>query len=127
MGLHLLAQSSEDVPALAALVQDAAVRRADITYDPIARRLILLMARYCWESKTPMRSRAALRIDHVLGVQQRGLDQEAVLDLLSITADETYLHLIFAGSAALRLQVEAIDMTLDDFGEPWKAVAIPKH
>jgi hypothetical protein len=127
MGLHLLAQSSEDVPALAALVQDAAVRRADITYDPIARRLILLMARYGWDSKTPIRSRAALRIDHVLGVQQRGLGQEAVLDLLSIIYDDAHLHIIFAGSATLRLKIETIDMTLDDFGEPWKAVAIPKH
>jgi Protein of unknown function (DUF2948) len=127
MGLHLLAQSEADVPALSALVQDAAVRRADITYDPIARRLIVLMARYCWESKTAMRSRAALRIDHVFAVQQRGLDQQGVLDLLSITYDEPHLHFIFAGNAALRLQVETIDMTLDDFGELWQAVTTPKH
>jgi Protein of unknown function (DUF2948) len=127
MGLHLLVQSDEDVPALSALVQDAAVWRADITYDPVARRLILLMARYCWEDKSPTRSRAALRIDHVFAVQQRGLDQPRVLDLLSITYDEPHMHLIFAGSAALRLQVETIDMTLDDFGEPWQAITTPKH
>jgi hypothetical protein len=127
MGLHLLAQSAEDVPALSALMQDAAVRRADIMYDPQSRRLVLLMARYCWENQTPTRSRAALRIDHVLGVQRRGFENDAMLDLLTVRLDAAYLHVVFAGSAALRLEIEAVDMTLDDFGEPWKAVAKPKH
>jgi hypothetical protein len=127
MGLHLLAQSAEDVPALSALVQDGAVRRADIHYDAQARRLVLLMARYCWDSKTPQRSRAALRIDHVRNVQQRGFGDDAMLNLLSVQCEASHLHIIFAGTATLRLEIEAVDLTLDDFGEPWKAVAIPKH
>lgn len=127
MGLHLLAQSAEDVPALSAVVQDAAVRRVDISYDPRARRVVVLMARYCWDVDTPTRSRCALRIDHVMGMQQRGMDDATTLELLSLSVHGTQVHLTFAGKATLRLHIETIDMALDDFGEPWQAIRVPKH
>jgi hypothetical protein len=127
MALHLLAQSEADVPVLSAVVQDAAVRRVDISYDPRARRVIVLMARYCWDIDTPTRSRCALRIDHVEGMQQRGMDDSTTLELLSLSVHGTQVHLTFAGKATLRLHIETIDMSLDDFGEPWSATRIPKH
>jgi hypothetical protein len=127
MALHLLAQSEADVPVLSAVVQDAAVRRVDISYDPRARRVIVLMARYCWDIDTPTRSRCALRIDHVEGMQQRGMDDSTTLELLSLSVHGTQVHLTFAGKATLRLHIETIDMSLDDFGEPWSATRVPKH
>jgi hypothetical protein len=130
MALHLLAHAQADVPALSALVQDAAVRVVDIQYDAKARRLVLLMARYCWELKTPSRCRAALRMNHVLGVQQRGfenLPKDAVLELLSLTIADDQLLLQFAGTAAMRVQVETLDIMLEDFGEAWRAVRRPQH
>jgi Protein of unknown function (DUF2948) len=130
MALQLLAQSPEDVPALSALVQDAAVRTVDIHYEAKARRLVLLIARYGWEATTPTRRRAALRFDHVQALQQRGfeaLPKDTVFDLLSLTVEGDYLLVQFAGVAALRLHVETIDITLEDFGEAWQAVRRPQH
>jgi hypothetical protein len=130
MGLYLLAQSLEDVPALSALVQDAAVRRAEIHYDRKARRLVLLMARYCWEQARPLRVRAALRFEHVVALQQRGfaaLAADATLDLLSVTGTDRVVQLSFAAGPTLRLQVESLDIVLEDFGEPWPALRQPSH
>jgi hypothetical protein len=130
MTLQLLAQSVDDVPALSALIQDAAVRRSDIHYDAKARRLVLLMARYCWEMPAPTRRRAALRFDYVMQVQHQGMDtlpKEAVLELLGVTAEPAQVQLIFAGTAALRMQVETLDITLDDFGDAWPAIRQPRH
>jgi hypothetical protein len=130
MGLTLLAQSSDDVPALSALVQDAAVRRADIHYDRKARRLVLLMARYCWEQQTAMRIRAALRFDFVTRVQQRGmaeLARETMLDLLSVTSISDGVQLDFAAGPSLQLQLETLDGVLEDFGDPWPVRRRPAH
>ncbi len=130
MPLRLLAQAEDDVPALSALVQDAAIRRVDMNFDAKARRMVLLMARYCWELPTPTRCRAALRFEHVLSAQQRGfaaLPHDSTLDLLSIHCTEPYIKLIFAGGPLLRLQVDSVDILLEDFGDSWPAVRRPRH
>jgi hypothetical protein len=83
--LRLLAHSLEDISVLSALVQDAAVRRADIHYDPKVRRFVLLLQRFRWEAdQTRTRVCSALRIEHVTRVQQKNISGD-VLALLSVT------------------------------------------
>ncbi len=130
MGLRLLAQSADDVPALSALAQDAAVRLSEMHFDAKARRFVLLMARYGWEDTSATRCRAALRFEHVHAVQRRGftaLPADTMLNLLSLTVEADALLLCFAANLDIRLQVETIDIILEDFGDPWPALRQPKH
>ena len=128
--LHLRAEDAGDIPALSALVQDMAIRAADIGRDATARRLLLVGNRYRWEAPTPTRSRSALRFDHVEQVQRTGWPAapDTVLALLAIVAEaDGWLRLSFSGGAALRLHPEVIDVSLDDISGPWGASRRPRH
>jgi hypothetical protein len=37
------------------------------------------------------------------------------------------LQIAFGGGAAIRIAVEAVDVTLEDLSDPWNASAIPSH
>ena len=70
--LTLIGQSAEDLPALSALLQDATLRVVDVGFDRKARRLVLMLNRYRWESATRSRVRCALRLETVTAVQRQG-------------------------------------------------------
>lgn len=127
--LHLIAQSAEDLPALSALLQDATLRLADIALDRRGRRLACLVNRYRWEAAQPSRVRAALRIEGVEQVQRLRwpTDRAAVLDLLSLTLEEGFLHLHFAGGPAIRVRAECVDVILEDMGAAWPTAHVPRH
>lgn len=127
--LTLLGQSADDLPAISALMQDAILRAPDIGMDRAARRLVLLVNRFRHEASAPSRVRSALRIETVAGVQRRNWPAapDAVLVLLAIAADETGLTLRFSGGAALRVQVEVIDIMLEDLAAPWPTARVPQH
>ena len=127
--LTLLAQSAADLPALSALVQDATVRVADVGYDRRGKRLALLINRYRWEAKTPSRVRSALRLETVSAVQRQGwpTDPEAVLPLLALRQDGDLVLLSFGGGAALRAQVEVLEIVLEDLAAPWPTARMPLH
>ena len=130
--LRLLAQSEEDVPALSALVQDAVVRAGDVVWDAQRRRLVLLLSRYRWEATSPSRVRSALRVESVLQVQRRGWPAaDTMLDLLAVTASGDWVSLDWAsaldGATAIRIKVEAVDLVLEDLGEPWPSRQQPHH
>ncbi|WP_416907251.1 MAG: DUF2948 family protein [Polymorphobacter sp.] len=127
--LTLLAQSAEDLPALAALLQDATLRTPDIARDVRARRLVLLLNRYRWEAAAGSRTRCALRIEGLLGVQQKSWPQsdDAVLNLLSLEWTAPHLTLLFSDHVALRAEVEALDLIMEDLGDPWPTEKRPRH
>ncbi len=136
--LRLLAQDSEDVPVISALVQDAVVRPSEVHLDPKQRRFVLLMNRFRWEEveQEPRRVRTALRIEGVLKAARKGwparADQEAVLELLALTVTPgedgaATIDLDFAGPAAVRLDVECVEIALEDLTDPWPARATPAH
>ena len=127
--LTLIGQSAEDLPALSALLQDAALRVVDIGHDSKARRLVLMINRYRWESATRSRVRSALRLETVAAVQRQGWPTapDAVLDLLSLGHDGEWLVLTFAAGAALRARVEVIEVVLEDVSAPWETSREPSH
>jgi hypothetical protein len=128
--LLLRAEDAEDLKILSACVQDMAVKPGDVAWQPRQRRLVLVGNRYRWEAKAPTRIRSALRFEGVLRVERREWPGEAhaVLPLLAVTAEgEDRLLLAFGGGTALRLQVEALDATLEDLSGPWGAMAVPGH
>lgn len=133
--MQLWAQDAEDIQALSALLQDAAVRSADLGFDRVRRRFVLMVNRFCWERPAPpMRRRAAIRVDHILRVERAAWPRaETVLDLLALQcapADDglgATLTLPFAGGAALRFHLEAVDVLLEDIGAAWPARMTPHH
>ncbi|MFN3287853.1 MAG: DUF2948 family protein [Sphingomonadaceae bacterium] len=130
-GLHLLAAEPADLPPISALLQDAILRAGDVAWEPRARRLALLVARYRWEERAqPSRVRALVTIRAVERVERHAWpeDAEAPLALLSVRAEGgERLLLDFAGGAALRLAVEVVDVALDDSGAPWPVRRRPSH
>lgn len=68
--------------------------------------------------------------DKVARVRYRGLkpgDNTEILCLLTITSEPGAVTLIFAGEAAIRLEVEAIRCHLEDIGRPWPTRWRPRH
>jgi len=127
--LTLIGQNAEDLPALSALLQDATLRVVDLGFDRKARRLVLMVNRFRWESAIRSRVRCALRLETVAGVQRQGWPTapDAVLELLSLAQDGDWLVLTFAAGAALRARVEVIEVVLEDVSAPWETGREPSH
>jgi hypothetical protein len=136
--LRLIANEAHDVPPLAALVQDAALRAGDLSYVPGERHFTIRMNRFCHEvaSSTPLRAPSVLRINCVKKVQVRGIDpvrRDAPLSLLTISVEPLdepacALTLHFAGGGRdVRLEVECIDVLLLDLAAPRRARSRPNH
>jgi hypothetical protein len=98
------------------------------------------MNRFTWERaegkrRTYERRRAVLTFDRVRAAKTSRIrrDQgEAVLELLAIEFDPSdppagAVELIFAGGAAVRLEVECIEARLADLGAAWATTARPSH
>jgi hypothetical protein len=130
-GLHLLAAEPGDLPPISALLQDAILRAGDVAWEPRARRLSLLVARYRWEERSqPSRVRSLVTIRAVERVERQAWpdDPDAPLALLSLREDAPGRLLIdFAGGAGLRLGMEVVDVALDDTGAPWPVRRRPAH
>lgn len=145
--LHLLALDADDLQVISACCQDAVMKTGELTFDPLAGRFIMVMNRFAWEAaqrkgglgflrrRQRERRRAVLHFDRVLGVRQMNVaaDQPGeVLDLLAIRfhAGEDpsgTVELVFAGGAAIRLEVECIEAQLTDLGAAWSTEAEPDH
>jgi hypothetical protein len=133
-GLKLLAEDEEDLSVISAHVQDAVMRVGDLAYLKQTRRFAAFLNRYCWEgcpdSGIGNRTRSGLHFNNVLSVKSinvRQDDPEALVELLAIRYEPGTIDLMLAGGGLIRLEVEAIDATLRDVSEPWKARARPEH
>lgn len=135
--LRLIAQMPDDLPVLAALLQDAVFPITEMTYDRKRRRFGLLLNRFRWEDRDAAtragrafeRVQSLLVVQDVLAVRTNGIDrgdQEMVLSLLTLAFEAGAdgagaLVLTLAGDGALSLQVEALDITLTDVTRPYRA------
>jgi len=152
--LKLRAIDDEDLAVLAACLQDALVPAHDMRYLAGENRFVLVANRFCWERLPGMglegagtadpeagpfeRVHCGLTIEHVRRVQSRGFpdagtgDSEKLYEVLTILAepagaDGAVLTLVFAGDAAVRLEVERIEVLAGDVGEPWPTLWRPHH
>lgn len=131
--LNLGAEDEEDLKILSALAQDGVFTGQDLTWQAAQRRFALLINRVRREDVLPKgtveRARALLVIDNVLGVASQGVDRsdtDMVLQVLELTFEEGeegagYVLLTLAGDGALRLKVEALEVTLKDVTKPYLA------
>jgi Protein of unknown function (DUF2948) len=143
--LRMIAQSAEDVPVMAALLQDAVFPITEMRRDARKRQFALLLNRFRWEDalaaarekRSYERVQSLLVVQDVLGVQTQGIDRaqkDTVLSLLTMDFapgqdGAGVLTLTLAGDGAVALQVEALDLTLTDVTRPYRAPSgkAPQH
>lgn len=139
--LRLAALDQEDLEIVSAHVQDAVMKVGDIGYVPAASRLVLPVNRFAWEIKQRLfrqnneRRQAVLQFDRVSAMKSSGINRgnkEDVLSLLAIRftpaeAPSGAIEIVFSGNAAIRLEVECIEVRLTDLGGAWQASSRPRH
>lgn len=143
--LRLRAETAEDVPVLSALLQDAVLTAADVSWMPRRRRVGILLNRFRWEDRAAAeaagrgyeRVRSLLLIDAAIRLRSNGIDPgngAQVLSLLSVAfhpGDDGAgrFTLTLAGDGALSVEVEAVDLRLQDVTRPHGAASAqaPRH
>lgn len=127
--LKFVALDPDDLEVVATHLQDAEVKVADVHWRPQEKRLVLGLDRFdwqAWNASTPemRRRRAALRFERVLSCKCKQVapdGKDKVLNLLTIEFDVAntpagVVTLVFSGGAALRLEVECLEVELVDLG-----------
>jgi hypothetical protein len=138
--LKLVALDRDDLEVVSTHLQDAALSVGDVHWRPAEKRLVISLARFDWEGslgESPQfqRRRTALRFDRVNAIKCRNVDcrdKRAILNLLAVEFDESdppggVVTLIFAGGAAVRLEVECLECALVDLGPVWTETCRPTH
>lgn len=140
--LRLRAIDQDDLQIMAACLQDALIPLREMAFMADERRFMASFHRFQRERLADPDSDAGLsvcqsvlRVDDVEVVSYRGLDGDlggVKFELLTVIVEPTasggfFVILLFAGDVAIRLKVDRIAMTLDDFGDPWPASVAPQH
>ena len=133
--LRLRAVETSDIEVIASAIQDAIFQIGQTRFDASGRNFTLRLSRYRHEAKTPQRIECGLRFDGVMSVKSQGVETQkrdafAVILGLKFVAGNApagHFNLDLAGGGIIRLDVEAIDMTLADRGDPRPTKHIPTH
>jgi len=149
-GIRLKARDAGDLEVLAACLQDAVVRLADMTWLPREKRFVLVGTRFRWETQPEAppppepgddaafaqtarlysRVNCGLAFDKVTAVKTRNLDparRQQLLNLLTLRAEGAAIRLIFSGGAEVRLETGGVAATLEDLGQSWPTQWRPSH
>lgn len=137
--LKLAALDAEDLDVVSAHLQDAILRAGDLAYLAAQHRFVLVARRFDWSAEgdaPPRRRLTGVHFERVLKVRTRGItpgsDSDAPLELLAITfvpteAPSGTATLVFAGGAAIQLDLECIEVQLKDLGPVWEVEGRPDH
>ncbi|KQP28510.1 hypothetical protein ASF27_08015 [Methylobacterium sp. Leaf102] len=137
--LKLAALDSDDLAVISAHLQDAILRAEDLAYLTDTHRFVLVARRFDWsteEGTAPRRRLTGVHFERVLGVRSRGIvpgaSSDTPLELLAVTftpgeAPSGTATLIFAGNAAIQLDLECIEVRMKDLGPVWEVDGRPDH
>jgi len=146
--LKLMAENTDDLSVLSALLQDGLVAGKDMQWiqDPHNKdyqQFVILVNRYCWEieaeednpsvkkAKVGYRRLCGVKIGHVKQVKQRGLSKSSdqFYNLLAIEYEsrKKYVLLTFSDKGAIRLQTDRLRIIMVDVAEPHPSFARPEH
>ena len=136
--LKLMAGDAEDLETIAAFLQDSVVPMSEMAFQQADRRFALVANRFRWEAaggervegRIYERVHCGVRFEDVTAVRLRGLDQQRrgeILSLLTITAGEGIIELVFAAGGMIRMETGRIACRLEDFDEPWPTQWRPIH
>ena len=138
--LRLVAFTVDDLEVISTMTQDAVFPSSEMILNSEKRRFAILLNRYLWEknkSKNAERAQAVLAFEDVKNVQTQNInksDNNLALCLLNISfkAEEAgmgTIQIILSGGGKIRLQVEALEVSLRDVTQPYLAPSrlIPHH
>ncbi|GEP12608.1 DUF2948 family protein [Methylobacterium gnaphalii] len=137
--LKLAALDAEDLAVISAHLQDAILRAGDFAWLAGERRFVMVGRRFdraTAPGEAPRRRLAGVHFERVMGVKTRGIvpgkSSDETLSLLAITFEPSEppsgtITLVFAGGAAIRLDVECIEVRMKDLGPIWEAEGRPDH
>ena len=135
--LRLLAHDGDDVAVLSALLQDAIIPGADMSFDRKLSEFVIVANRFCWELEPlsdvkssdgkPIHERrlCGIRIARVRSVQHYhwprtrqyrlfNLLALGLMDMAEEIRDGAVLQFEFSGGSSLRLNVDDVDILLAD-------------
>jgi len=140
INLKITAEDDEDLKVFSAYLQDSVIVINDIKYLPKNRKFICVFNRFMWEDaergifRENKRIRSALVFNEVSSVKSKGINpkiKEKILEFLTIKLEthkeSRVVKLIFSGGAIIKIEIDNILSTLEDFGKPWKTNYKPKH
>ncbi|KIC10841.1 hypothetical protein RA19_08805 [Leisingera sp. ANG-M1] len=135
--LNLGALEANDLEVLSSLLQDAVFPVTEMSWRASERRFALLLNRFRWEDRDAAERRgrayervqSLLVVNNVLGVASQGVDRkdtDLILSLLSVSFEPGedgagHVLLTLAGDGALRLSVEALEVSVRDVTRPYRA------
>lgn len=140
--LNLGALDSDDLKVISSLAQDAVFPASEMRWHQKGARFALLLNRVRWEDAGKTRHAAervqsVLMFNNVQRVSSQGVakgDADTILSLLQIEFTQTDapsgdVILTLAGDGAIRLSVEALEVTLKDVTRPYMAPSrkLPEH
>ena len=135
--LRLRAVDAHDLEVLSAFLQDSIANVSEMAYLPEDRMFVLAVCRFRWEravTDSPEqifeRVSCAVSVRDVDTPKYRGFslkERSRTLPLLAMTYDDDAVTLTFAGDAAVRLPVAALDLRIEDFGKCWPTSNKPEH
>ena len=140
--LYLGALDADDLQVIASLAQDAVFPITEMSWRPGQGRFAILLNRFRWEDEGqarhgPERVRSVLAVDNVLKVASQGIDRsdpDMILSLMSVAFEAGeegagHVLLTLAGDGAIRLSVDALEITLKDVTRPYRAPSgkTPEH
>ncbi len=139
--LKLIARTEEDLRIISAHLQDSIASIENIANLKKNKIFLMQLNRFMWEDvekgvfRKNKRIRTILKIENVMSVNSKNISQtnkDKFLDFLAIEtklkSNNNYeLKLIFSGDSIIKIEVEVIEITLDDQGEPWDTKNKPKH
>ena len=139
--LNLTGKNEEDLNIISAYLQDSIVLTKDITFLKKNKSFIMMANRFMWEDvekglfRDAKRIRTAIKFENVINVKSKNISQRntsKALEFLAMKCDinDNYnkkIKIFFAGNSAIFLILEAIEIVMNDLGEPWNVKSIPKH
>ena len=135
--LRLRAHDVDDVSVLSALLQDAIIPGADMSFNAKLEEFVIIANRFCWELKPsadvkssdgkPIHERriCGIRIARVRFVQHHDWPKNRrdwlfnllalrLTDMAERAKDGAVLQFDFSGGSSLRLNIDAVDIMLAD-------------
>ena len=135
--LRLIAFSVEDLQVISSLVQDAVLPIGEMQWSPGKRRFAMLLNRFRWEDIKDEKSegqvyervQSVLAFEDVQNIQTQSIDRKDDNLIISILEISFYAledgmgfyPITLAGDGVIRLNVEALEVTLQDVTSPYKA------
>jgi hypothetical protein len=138
--LKLIAMDRDDLEVVSTHLQDSNVKAGEILWRPGEKRVVIALDRFDWEAASGdhphwQRRRTAIRFDRVLACKCRNVsadERDKILNLLGVHFSESdspggTVTLLFSDGAALRLDVECLEVEVVDLGPVWACDGCPDH